>query len=281
MNERIRRQLDFMNAREHRKLRRVLSEAEWTSLCEALQDPALPLIERATRRLERFLEMETPVLLADTDIQFLRTLTDFPDIYAPGDLDEIRAHHFVHEHGKVCNLACDYETVLREGLEGRRARLLNGLDEATPEQKEYAGYVQRTIDAAERFADRYAALEEEHGQAAQAEALVFLGKVGFSVSQEHLNEGSFGQYDGEFLVLDEADRFAGDVIDLPASLCACVRFRGHHAESPAQYRRLMQFIREEGYTAAGFSREITVIDYGFTTDTEKFVTEIMIPLQKV
>ena len=105
MNERIRRQLDFMNAREHRKMRRVLSEAEWTSLCEALQDPALPLIERATRRLERFLEMETPVLLADTDIQFLRTLTDFPDIYAPGELDEIRAHHFVHEHGKVCNLS--------------------------------------------------------------------------------------------------------------------------------------------------------------------------------
>ena len=129
----------------------------------------------------------------------------------------------------------------------------------------------------------YSALELSTSRlaAAQAEALVFLGKVGFSVSQEHLNEGSFGQYDGEFLVLDEADRFAGDVIDLPASLCACVRFRGHHAESPAQYRRLMQFIREEGYTAAGFSREITVIDYGFTTDTEKFVTEIMIPLKKV
>lgn len=129
----------------------------------------------------------------------------------------------------------------------------------------------------------YSALELSTSRlaAAQAEALVFLGKVGFSVSQEHLNEGSFGQYDGEFLVLDEADRFAGDVIDLPASLCACVRFRGHHAESPAQYRRLMQFIREEGYTAAGFSREITVIDYGFTTDPEKFVTEIMIPLQKV
>ena len=129
----------------------------------------------------------------------------------------------------------------------------------------------------------YSALELSTSRlaAAQAEALVFLGKVGFSVSQEHLNVGSFGQYDGEFLVLDEADRFAGDVIDLPASLCARVRFRGHHAESPAQYRRLMQFIREEGYTAAGFSREITVIDYGFTPGTEKFVTEIMIPLQKV
>ena len=222
MNERIRRQLDFMNAREHRKMRRVLSEAEWTSLCEALQDPALPLIERATRRLERFLEMETPVLLADTDIQFLRTLTDFPDIYAPGELDEIRAHHFVHEHGKVCNLACDYETVLREGLEGRRARLLNGLDEATPEQKEYAGYVQRTIDAAERFADRYAALEEEHGQAAQAEALRRSIRTGAQTFAEalqlfravhfvlwasgayHCTVGRFDQYMYPFYAADKA-----------------------------------------------------------------------------
>ncbi len=54
----------------------------------------------------------------------------------------------------------------------------------------------------------YSALELSTSRlaAAQAEALVFLGKVGFSVSQEHLNVGSFGQYDGEFLVLDEADR---------------------------------------------------------------------------
>ena len=96
-----------------------------------------------------------------------------------------------------------------------------------------------------------------------------------------IGQGYVSLSDIRFFVLDEADRFAGDVIDLPASLCARVRFRGHHAESPAQYRRLMQFIREEGYTAAGFSREITVIDYGFTPDTEKFVTEIMIPLQKV
>ena len=47
----------------------------------------------------------------------------------------------------------------------------------------------------------YSALELSTSRriaAAQAEALVFLGKVGFSVSQEHLNEGSFGQYDGEF-----------------------------------------------------------------------------------
>lgn len=29
-----------------------------------------------------------------------------------------------------------------------------------------------------------------------------------------------------------------------------------------------------------YSREITVIDYGITNDTEKFVTEIIIPVKK-
>ena len=30
---------------------------------------------------------------------------------------------------------------------------------------------------------------------------------------------------------------------------------------------------------SGFSREVTLIDYGVTNDTEKFVTEICIPVQ--
>lgn len=30
----------------------------------------------------------------------------------------------------------------------------------------------------------------------------------------------------------------------------------------------------------GFSREITLIDYGLTNDTEKFVTEITIPVRE-
>ena len=83
------------------------------------------------------------------------------------------------------------------------------------------------------------------------------------------------------------EKIIGFLFLIPSSMLSTVSALGAQnigagkPESPAQYRRLMQFIREEGYTAAGFSREITVIDYGFTTDTEKFVTEIMIPLQKV
>ena len=61
---------------------------------------------------------------------------------------------------------------------------------------------------------------------------LFLGKIGVSVSEEHLRAGDFSQYDGMFLAPD------------------------------------------------GFSREITLIDYGLTNDTEKFVTEITIPVRE-
>lgn len=171
MTNSIQHQLDFINSRAHRKLRRELTKQEWAAVTAEIQSPDLPYIERYTRRLERFLEMETPVLLADTKIQLIRTIIAFPDIYAPGEMDKIKQNHFVHEKGKVCNIACDYSTVLTEGLEGRRARLLNGIENATSEQKEYAAYVERTINATEAFADRYADLEDSNGMAEHAAML--------------------------------------------------------------------------------------------------------------
>lgn len=114
---------------------------------------------------------------------------------------------------------------------------------------------------------------------AQAEATIFLGKVGFSISERHLAERQYDQYDGTFLLLDEADRFDGALLTLPESLCVRVRFRGHHLQSPAQYRRLEKYIQEHRLQICGFSREIALIDYGITNDTEKFVTEICIPVK--
>lgn len=115
--------------------------------------------------------------------------------------------------------------------------------------------------------------------AAQTEAIIFLGKVGFSISEKHLKEKQYDQYDGTFLLLDEADRFDGALLSLPETLCVRVRFHGHHLQSPEQYRKLEEFIREHHLQICGFSREITLIDYGITNDPEKFVTEICIPIQ--
>ena len=102
--------------------------------------------------------------------------------------------------------------------------------------------------------------------------------VGFSISEEHLREKRYDRYDRAFLLLDEADRFDGAFLSLPEKLCVCVRFHGHHLQSPEQYRRLEQFIWEHYLQIVGFSREITLIDQGFTGDIGKFVTEICIPV---
>ena len=117
-------------------------------------------------------------------------------------------------------------------------------------------------------------LEQTH-----TEAVIFLGKVGVSISDENLKVGSFEQYDGIFLVLDDEDKFDGEVVCLPKTLCVSVRFRGSHTESPEQYKRLIDYINKNGLEINGFSREITMIDYGITNDTEKFVTEISIPVK--
>ena len=111
-----------------------------------------------------------------------------------------------------------------------------------------------------------------------AEAVVFLGKVGLGISVEHLQKADTAQYDGIFLILDQEDIYTGETLDLPETLCVRLRFRGSHREAPAQYQKLLAYIAEHKMQIAGFSREVTLIDYGVTNDTEKFVTEICIPV---
>lgn len=65
---------------------------------------------------------------------------------------------------------------------------------------------------------------------------------------------------------------------MPSEKCVCVRFKGSHEQAAEQYRKLLSYIRENNMTVNGYSREITIIDYGLTNDTEKFVTEIQIPV---
>lgn len=111
------------------------------------------------------------------------------------------------------------------------------------------------------------------------EAVVFLGKVGVSLSGEHLRQGRYTPYDGIFLVLDEEDNYNGEVQQLPQALCVRIRFRGSHAQPPEQYEKLTAYIAAHQMEVAGFSREITMIDYGLTNDLQKFVTEISIPVR--
>lgn len=114
-----------------------------------------------------------------------------------------------------------------------------------------------------------------------AEAVIFLGKIGVGISAEHLRQGCFSQYDGVFLVLDAEDRFQGETLLLPEATCARIRFRGSHPQAPRKYEKLLAYLRTNHLEVAGFSREITMVDEGLTSDTEKFLTEISIPVQPI
>lgn len=113
----------------------------------------------------------------------------------------------------------------------------------------------------------------------QAEALVFLGKVGVGIAPENLQKQCFDNYDGIFLILDEEDHFTGKVAEVPEVLCVSIRFHGSHTEAPAEYQKLLAYIAEHTLEISGFSREITMIDYGLTSDPGRFVTEISIPVK--
>ena len=152
MNDQVHRHLQWIEQRQHRQLRRLLTQDEWLKVCAEIQDPSKPMIERVTRRLELFLQMEQPVWMENTHIQGLRTIIEFPDVYCDDEMDNIKSRHYVHEKGKVTNIAYNYDTVLKEGLEGA-AHVYVGLDTADERAKTYAVCVDRTLDAMLNFAD--------------------------------------------------------------------------------------------------------------------------------
>lgn len=115
----------------------------------------------------------------------------------------------------------------------------------------------------------------------RTEAVVFLGKVGLGISAEHLQKAEYAKYDGIFLILDDEGIYDGETITVAETLCVRLCFRGSHAEAPEQYKKLLDYINKHQMQIVGFSREITLIDYGITNDPEKFVTEICIPVSEI
>ena len=119
-------------------------------------------------------------------------------------------------------------------------------------------------------------------------ASVFLGKVGLSIDVTNIRRNRFGEYDYVFLLLDEDETEeqnekqgkGPETLSFNGGSYAVIRFRGTHSDAEKNYKRLMLFIKKEGYEPAGHSLEITLIDAGLTTDEKQYVTEIQLPVKK-
>ena len=121
----------------------------------------------------------------------------------------------------------------------------------------------------------YSIREMEQGN---SPASIFLGTVGVGLFYESLKAHRFKPYDFVFIILEEDDPINGQVIRIPESTWAIVRFHGSHEQAPGFYEKLLSYFKDEGLAPESFALEMTLIDYGLTHDQSQFITEIQIPL---
>ena len=186
--------LDYIVSKKHHQYRR---ECE-LSFAEDFARRGLSPIERVTERFEKMLEAETPVILKDEKICYMRTFTTIPEIFTEAEWNEIKEKHYIHELGFLSNLTPDYEKAIEHGL----LKLREDADE----------YGRRMIDAILAFADRYreeavaqgrediAKILERvprYGATSLREALQMFRIVHFSLWYEgnyHITVGRFDKY---------------------------------------------------------------------------------------
>ena len=129
--------LEYILNKQHHQFRKMSGMDFATEFSERGLSP----IDRMITRFETLCKMETPVILPDEQICFIRTIKDIPDCFTKSEWDEIKKQHYIHESGYLSNLSPNYEDTIAQGLLKKR--------ETADE------YGKRAIDAIIDLCDRY------------------------------------------------------------------------------------------------------------------------------
>ena len=109
---------DYIVNRKHHQFRKDYEEH--SNLSTTYKELGFSPKERMTRRFELLAGLETPVLLPDEKICFIRTVKNIPDCFTEDEWAEIKGKHFIHELGYMSNLSPNYERVIASGLLAER-----------------------------------------------------------------------------------------------------------------------------------------------------------------
>ena len=107
---------------------------------------------------------------------------------------------------------------------------------------------------------------------------IFLGKVGVRVSMENLIKRDFSSFSGIFVMAETGEDMKCSSV-IPGGDYIVMRFTGTHSFSGAYYARMLEYAEKNRFSVAGDSVEITLIDSGMTSDPDRFVTELQIPVE--
>lgn len=140
--------LNFILNKEHHQFRK--NYPEYDNICDEYSALGLDAKERMTRRFELLSSLETPTLLPDEKICFIRTVSKIPDCFTESEWAQIRNEHFIHESGYISNLSPNYERIISSGL----LKCREDADE----------YGKRIIDAIISLSDRYRDEAERQGR---------------------------------------------------------------------------------------------------------------------
>ena len=172
MNERIQNLKQYIVVeKRHHALRRSGYSLGLNELAEDFRSAGMSAQERAGKTIVATLNAEIPVILPNEKIVFTRTLKDIPEYFTQAEWDEIKASHFICEKGEVFNLSADYERILNEGLDARKATATKLLDGATDEEKIFLNSVIVSVEALQDLIDRYALEAEKLGEQDIAQVL--------------------------------------------------------------------------------------------------------------
>lgn len=172
MNERIQNLKQYIVVeKRHHALRRSGASLGLNELAEDFRSAGMSAQARAGKTIVATLNAEIPVILPNEKIVFTRTLKDIPEYFTQAEWDEIKANHFICEKGEVFNLSADYERILNEGLDARKATATKLLDGATDEEKIFLNSVIVSVEALQDLIDRYALEAEKLGEQDIAQVL--------------------------------------------------------------------------------------------------------------
>ncbi len=166
----------------------------------------LSATRRMTERFRFMLENETPVVLPEERISYLRTIRALPDIYSAEEKERL----FGKNVWIVGNICPDYATTIGTGLDYQRERCQKRMETADQKQREFLQCVMDSIDAILALAARYRAeavrvgnrtvaelLEHVPAKGARTfhEALQFFRILHFSLWCEGENHNCIGRFD--------------------------------------------------------------------------------------
>ncbi len=152
--------LDYIVKKEHHKFRRPSG----LDLAAEYSARGLSPVERMADRFERIISLETPVILPDEKICFMRTVSDLPDVFNEEEWADIKSKHYTHELGYMSNLSPNYYDTISVGLLEKR--------------KTADEYGKRAIDNLIDLADRYKLEAEKQGRGDIAEVLSVVPRYG-------------------------------------------------------------------------------------------------------